>query len=404
MVRITLIPIALFVIIGLILLLIGLIFSSPKTRCVLLWILGAIVLIPAVLFLLLIAVRFKVDKSNSPGPIVVTQTVAGMPSVWKDEIEEQFGAKVYSSPQKAAFGLGKLIAEKHKTLLAGQLEIIKGAESQTKAGGPKQIILCEDTADVNMFEHLRNGLRQSLSGLEILIQNRTSGGPSAGQVWILLDSQDQSNSFNVQDNLDDPVTFLTIGGNQSGIINAILQTPDDKFTERAEYDWRPWIHDMSGFKLQNNRQWLAVFSDTATDLETAQKQVYDKACSILSQSIQASGYPPTDVLKGNLQQFGLVADSYSQELEGMTGPVWRFALLLDADSWKLAELVQSKTQMVVYQRSTWVKMGLSLAGMMVIIWIAYSVANAATKGYYSVLFAILAILAMVVVGLLVFFG
>jgi hypothetical protein len=381
-------------------LIIGLFIAKPATRRVLLWVLGLVLLAPVVLFLSMISVRLThVPQSNAVQPIVVSQSVAGMPSVWQDEIEEQFGAKVYSSPQKAAYGLGKLIGDKHKTLFMGQLEIIKGAEAQTKAGGPKQIILCEDTADVPMFEHLRNGLRQSLSGLEILIQNRTSGGPSQGQVWILLEFQDQSNSFTVQ-NSNDALAALTIEGNQSGVIKAILQTPDDKFTEQAEYDWRPWIWDMSGFKSQHNRQWLAVYSDTATDLETAQKQVYDKACSMLSHSIQASGYPPTDVLRENLKQFDIETDTYSQELEGMTGPVWRFALLLDADSYKLTKLVQSKTQVVTHQRSEWVQMGLSLLGMMVIIWIAYSVANAATKGYYSVLFAILAIVAAAVVGLL----
>jgi hypothetical protein len=404
---IAILPFAVFLpILFLIFLVIGIsvLLANRKGRSVLLWILGIVVLIPVFLFLLLIGFRLQRSQSiNAAQPIFVSQSVAEVPSVWQDAIEEQFGAQVYSSPQAAAFGLGKQIADKHKELLAGQLEIIKGAEAQSKSLGPKQIILCEDTYDLNLLQEVRKGLKQSLSGLEILIQNRTSGGPSEGQVWITFSSQDEAKPFVLQLGANASVA-LSVEGNQSGVIEAVLQTPEDKFTEQVRYDYRIWIHDMPALKAQQNRQWVAVFSDTSTELQEAQKQVYEKACSILSQSITGSGRQTTDVLRENLEQFGLVADTYSQELAGMTGPVWRFALLLDADSEKLNELVQSKTQVVTHQRSTWIQTGLSLLGMMVIIWIAYSVANAATKGYYSVLFAILAILAMVVVGLLVFFS
>jgi hypothetical protein len=397
------IPIFIFVLIlfGLLMAaIVGMILAWPKARRVLLWIVGIVVLVPAFLFLLLFSARVKV-MSGTKQPIVVSQTAAEVPSVWQEEIEEQFGAEVYSSPQAAAFGLGKQIAERHKTLLAGQLEIIKGSEAQSKSAGPKTIILCEDTYDLNLLQEVRKGLKQSLSGLEILIQSRAASGPSEGQVWITFSSQDEAKPFTLQTSADASVT-QSVDGNQSGVIEAVIQTPDDKFTEQANYDYRRWIHDMSGFKAQYNRQWLAVYSDTATDLQEAQKQVFDKACSILTESIRASGSQQIDIAKENLEAFGLVADTYSQELKGMTGPVWRFALLLDADSGKLTDLVQSKTQIVEHRRNTWLQTGLSLLGMIVIIWIAYSVANAATKGYYSVLFAILAILAAVVVGLFLY--
>jgi hypothetical protein len=375
-------------------LIVGLFVAKPATRRVLLWILGVIILIPAFLFLLLFSVRVAgIGPSGAGQQIVILQSAAEVPSVWQDAIEEQFGAEVYSSPRAAAFGLGKLIADRHRKLLGRPLEIIQ--DPQTPKAGPVKVILSEHTANMDILEECRNGLKQSLPELEVLIQPPGSSGPSEGQVWILFELYaEKSSTIRLNSG------FETEGN--SGALRAVIETSGDKFTEQVSYDYRRWIHDMPSFRGQNNMQCLAVYSDTATDLQEAQNQVYEKACSILSESIRASVGRQIDVQRGDLERFTMTADTYTQELKSMTGPVWRFALLLDTDSEKLNQLMQSKTRVERCQQNSWIQMVLSLLGMMVIIWIAYSIANAATKGYYSVLFAILAILAAVIVGLLLF--
>lgn len=408
MVKIAILPILLlaltilaFLVIG-----VGLLIAKPGTRRVLLRILGIVILVPVFLILLLIGVRVKHSPSFSISqPIAVTQAAAQKPSVWQDEIEKEFRAEVYSSPLSAAYGLGRQIAYKHKQLLTGQgpAENPEANQELPKSSELKKIILCEDTGDLGILQQCRNGLKQSLEDNEILIQPRTASGPSEGQVWILFNSQDEPKAFNVD--FAHPVknaVGLTVEGNQTGAIEAVIQTADDKFSEQVRYDYRVWIHDMPGLKAHYGREWLAVYSDTATDLEQAQKQTYEKACWILTDSVRAAGLQPINIQRENLEQFGLVADTYSQELRGMTGPVWRFALLLDADSGKLYNLVQNKVKIVQHQRYTWVQTALSLLGMMVIIWIAYSVANAATKGYYSTILALFAIIAAVLIGVFLF--
>jgi hypothetical protein len=388
---------------ALVALIVGICIAKPAVRRVLLWVLGIILLVPVALFLLLIPMRVAhFQQPNAGQPIVISQVTTEAPSVWQEEIEKQFSADVYSSRQAAAYGLGKQIADKYKTMLTGELqgrEITDMAGAVSKSKGPLKIMLCEDTADMAILEACRKGLQNALSKNMIVIQSRAASGPSEGEVWIVFSLQSEAKSLYRK-----MVTGsgIDLSCNETGTLSAVIQTPEDKMSEQVRYDYRPWLEDMTSFKSHYGSEWFVVFSDTATDLETAQKQVYDKACSILIHSITASGYPPTDVLRENLKQFDIETDTYSQELHGMTGPVWRYAILLDGDSPKLSRLIQSKTQVVSQQRENWIKTGLSLLGMMVIIWIVYSVANAATKGYYSTLLAIMAILAAILVGFLAF--
>jgi hypothetical protein len=86
---------------------------------------------------------------------------------------------------------------------------------------------------------------------------------------------------------------------------------------------------------------------------------------------------PTEV--GN---YGFIVDRFSQQFDGIAGPIWRQALLLDLSKDKIEPLARAKFALIAHRQRTGANILLSFIGMAAVILLVYAFLNAATRGYY----------------------
>ena len=128
----------------------------------------------------------------------------------------------------------------------------------------------------------------------------------------------------------------------------------------------------------------------------------EMAANYLSDSITGSSMPGSGIQPDDIRQYGFLVDEYYQQFQGLSGPIWRGAWLLDVSPQRLQQLQQDKQVITKNTRRSWAFQIVSLLGMIVLICILYAVINAMTKGYYSVISAIMAIGLIVIFVLFLF--
>ena len=306
------------------------------------------------------------------------------PIVWRDGLEEELMPVVYSSPQTAAYGLGVQLQE---TLAALQ-----------KA--PTQIVIAENAGDLDiaLLEQLRRGLKYVFPDAAIAIAAETSAEvPSEGSIRITLHLQDvREPSIQIPEiqRVDIVEMAQTIpAGNRQGTLQAVVQTADNKYVKQVQFDDRAWLYDPETFRSTVGRgRWAVIASrDTAVTKEQVTEQIEQAAASYLDEQLRQDGMSRSNIQPMDLRNYGFVVDEYFQQLQGLSGPIWRGALLLEVSPRRLQMLQQGKTVAVSQVRKTWAYRILSLLGMILIISLLYAIVNALTKGYYSIVSAIIAI-------------
>lgn len=332
------------------------------------------------------------EQVSSQGATI--QTIED-PIVWRDGLEEELMPVVYSSPQTAAYGLGVQLQE---TLAALQKT-------------PSKIVIAENAGDSNiaLLEQLRRGLKYVFPDAAIAIAAETSANvPPEGSIRITLHLQDvREPSIQIPEIRDGNTTEMmqiNPAGNQQGTLQAVVQTADNKYVKQVQFDDRAWLYDPETFRSAVGRgKWAVIASrDTAVTKEQVTEQIEQAAAKYLDEQLRQDGMSHSNVQPSDLRRYGFIVDEYFQQLQGLSGPIWRGALLLEVSPQRLQMLQQDKTVAVSQVRRTWAYRILSLLGMILIISLLYAVVNALTKGYYSIVSAIIAIGCAVIFALFLF--
>lgn len=370
------------VLVGLIILLIK---GGPAVR----WFFGICLLLIIIGFVGLFSLRVRhvvvhpayTEAVSSQGATI--QTIKD-PVVWREGLEEELMPVVYSSPQTAAYGLGVQLQE---TIAALQKM-------------PSQIVIAENAGDLDiaLLEQLRRGLKYVFPDAAIAIAAETSAEvPPAGSIRISLRLQDvREPSIQIPEiqRVDIVEMAQTIpAGNRQGTLQAVVQTADNKYVKQVQFDDRAWLYDPETFRSAVGRgRWAVIASrDTAVTKEQVTEQIEQAAASYLDEQLRQDGMSRSNIQPTDLRSYGFVVDEYFQQLQGLSGPIWRGAMLLEVSPRRLQMLQQGKTAAVSQVRKTWAYRILSLLGMILIISLLYAVVNALTKGYYSIVSAIIAI-------------
>lgn len=326
--------------------------------------------------------------------------IAKDPALWQGNLEQELTPEVYSSSLTAAYGLGMQL---HETFSAASNTI------------PKRVSIIErpEIADPILLEQLRQGLMRSLSDTQIVIMEPAPNtGPSEEDFWVSLSIQNDPVQELIIPSLQ---TFNTVrpvrmdqfinSGNQMGSLQAAVETPKGKFFKQVSYDYRPWLFDTEKFRsLAGYGQWAVMTSsEAATTQEQAQSQVMESAVHYLNEQLAVHKIATAGAVQSDLRERGFIVDEYSQELKGLSGPIWRAAVLLEVSTERLESL---RTHVVLHEhqvRRSWVKLFVSIGGMIFVIVIVYTIMNALTKGYYSGRFAILAVILIILFSLFLLF-
>lgn len=293
--------------------------------------------------------------------------------VWRKGLEEELTPDVYSSPNTAAYGLGIQLQETIQTALGDQL--------------PEKIHISDSTVDVSVLEQLRRGLSYSYEDIKIGINGINT--PSNEEIGIKLEIHNTTNSPALLTPKD--VT------RQTGIMRAVVLTGADKHIKEVRFDHRLWLYDSDTFRRQIGQgNWAVITSqDAVVTKEQALQQATDAAKHYLAEQVGLQ-----NVQESDLRDHGFIIDEYTQRLQGLAGPIWRAAVLLDVSPERLQGLQKNKAVAVRQVRRTWVYRVFSLAGMVLLIGVLSMLVNALTKGYYSIVIAVVAIVAVMAFVLL----
>ena len=309
-----------------------------------------------------------ISVSQGAVPEIVTNDV-----VWRQGLEEELTPDVYSGTKIAAYGLGVQLQETISAL----------------PQPPKRIVIVEgnDGIDIVLLEQLRHGLEFILPDVDIVI---ASEAPE-GQVWISLQLKDvESRQIKTPEIRNGDVVHLSqlLQAGSRGILQAVIQTPDNKFSKQVEFDRCQWLYDTDKFQSSAiGHRWAVIASkETAVTKEQALEQVAEAARQYLAEQVGLQ-----NVQQHDLRDYGFIVDEYTQRLQGLSGPIWRAAVLLELSPERLRMLGRDRTAVIRNVRKTWAYHIFSLVGMILLIGVLSMLVNALTKGYYSTVIAIVAI-------------
>ena len=164
---------------------------------------------------------------------------------------------------------------------------------------------------------------------------------------------------------------------------------DWEATARQDFIDKPWVEDFAGFaNTRADEQFVVARSwETCTSENEAKTQAIRDACDQVSALAgekwsTVPGQAPLTVSSTDLLEGGFIVDQFAQSFDGMSGRIWRQALLIDTSAEKLGWLGSRKTAEVTVVRVTWARMILSALGVLVVIIATYLFLNMATRGYY----------------------
>lgn len=168
--------------------------------------------------------------------------------------------------------------------------------------------------------------------------------------------------------------------------------------EIKRYTEKPWVDRYAEFVSQQpQRSWLRVVGSTFTNDEPAANRDAVRAAvdallprvrTVLEANTQLNlvGEVPDHEIRQQLQaaleRNELVADRFSQQLDGAFGTVWRAALLIDADPAQLTAVVQQAQTAAQTQQRHSLATGLAVLLMLGLVLVLYYVLNELTKGYF----------------------
>lgn len=372
-------------------LLVGLIVLLVKGNSAVRWsalaVAGIILLLPVLVFFLAIP-----HQVHTPQPKEATNSqsasvhVVKEPTLWQDNLEEEFVTDVYSSVNTAAYGLGMQLEETIQTALENEK--------------PTAIVLREFNVTFSVLEQLRQGLLTNYDDVKIIINQDQA--VSNGEIHIELEIHKEKISQTLLTSNTGNYSAMTDISSQTGVVSAVVYTADDKHAKDVRFDRRLWIHDTDAFRSQVGQGWWAVFasSQPAISKEQARNEAMQLAQQFIVEHAHVEGIGSHSVQPSDLQDYGFIADEYAQRLQGLSGPIWRAAVLLDVSPQRLQKLGRDKTVVIRNVRKKWTYHIFSLIGMILLIVILSMLVNALTKGYYTTVIVIVAIGAVVVFVLL----
>ncbi len=272
--------------------------------------------------------------------------------IWSEGVEQEFEADVYPSRRAAVRALGRRMARPMREMLAD-------------ANGLTEVVLFQEEHEQWLVTEFKKGLASLLPEVPCSLAAATRNVEST-EIGVTLRFADLQALPSPWDRSGSS-TILT-----SDVL-ASARSQNREATVRQHFVEKPWVEDFSSFVADKpDRHFLIARSwETCTDQNAARHQAMQDASRQLATSYE-------DLLEGDL-----VADQFVQSFDGISGPLWRHALLIDAAPDNLAWLNARKSAQMHGERITWARVILSALGVLVVIVVAYLFLNMATRGYYE---------------------
>lgn len=290
--------------------------------------------------------------------------------IWSEGVEDQYEADAYPSKRASAGGLGPKLKEWIQRVTPDANEPIK-------------IVLFQEQNDRYLIWELERSLEQALSGVDCSIESG-SRNIDRNEIGVTLRFQVSHRQRPSWENQGQ--TFL-----DEGWAIAEARHRDQQTTVTQNFSEKPWADDFSSFvNERSDRHFLVARSRSACTSENeAKRQAEADACRQLSLRL-AETFPrsfPNQAIPvltpAQLRDGGFVVDQFLQSFDGLSGRLWRQAMLIDVGDQKMARLERDTRIGMRVERMSWARMILSSIGALAIIVLSYLFLNMATRGYYA---------------------
>ena len=291
------------------------------------------------------------------------------PSIWKDDIAKQFQVDNYPSIRSAARGLADKVSDALPGILPQQQESV-----EVKVLGNVERTILDQVARL-LHNHFH------LTDIKVVKNDRLSS---------FIDRIDKKESIAVVKVNITAVGSFSIGGPvpfsaKHSTLQITATAPNGRIRESIGFLDKPWVDDFADYINRNPKgHWLLALSQGpgATEQE-AQRQAMTNACGQVARLLQERGQLNRSVSPGDIRRGGFIEDRFVQKLQGLSGPIWREAMLINGTPEKLEKLARKIANVTARQRKSRGTTILSLLGMLAVISGVYLFLNAATRGYYT---------------------
>ena len=312
---------------------------------------------------------FEYPAVGEDGSYATAVVDSGTPPVtspiWSEGVEDRYEADVYPSRKAAVRALG--------TKLQGWIE-----ELIADANELPTIVLFQEEHERSLLWELERTLEDAFSEMRCSIE--------AG----LRNTEPDEIGITLQ--FDQLTTGLVPWAKEPG-----PHVVGGRISSKARYERReknvgqsfivkPWVEDFAQYVGERpERQCIVARSRGACTSENeARVLALRDACNQVSALVAQKwpGRPAQTVSSTDILDGGFVIDQFLQSFDGMSGRIYRQAMLIDTSAQKLNRLGSSVAARVRVERATWAGMILSAVGVLLVIIVAYVFLNMATKGYY----------------------
>ncbi len=340
----------------------------------------------------------RVVYEDVPATVSEALEYGAVPSVWHEGVEREYPADVYASRRAAMFAVVKRVMDE------GSLRS-KLADERIS----REIWLMADDHDTGLLSELATHIGK-LVGVEGVtcrfVQNMGGDEWDRTDPDLILVQSMMMTRFVFEDVKTERSSW---GGDVStGRVVMQVKGPKSFSGTTVRFAEKPWVENFQEFLSRNtDRQYLLVRSSSScTSREQAHRQTTAETLTRVSEILRGmqtdSSILPANfnVTERELSSAGLIVDRFTQRFSGLSGPIWREAILVDTSEGKLSSLAQKKIGVTRMKRSSWFRMGATLVGMFLLICVVYMFLNAATRGYYSWALRIVLVI-LLIVGVLV---
>jgi len=322
--------------------------------------------------------------SSSVAPVSsdVSYADAGQPAVtapiWSEGVEDQYEADIYPSKTAAVSALGPKLKD-----WVQQVSV--------EANEPIEIVLFQEDHNRSIVWRFERAIEEALPGIACSIESG-SRNINWNEIGVTLQfevTMSQTPSWETHSPaLQEHVPPRLMMDNGRAVAKARCRERETTVTQ--SFIEKPWADDFSSFiNERSDRHFLIARSQGACTSENeAKRQAEADACRQLNQRL-AETFPrsfpkqPIPALTpSNLRERGFVVDQFLQSFDGMSGRLWRQALLIDVGAEKMARLEGDTHVVMQVERRTWAHMIVSSIGALLVIVLSYLFLNMATRGYY----------------------
>ncbi len=298
--------------------------------------------------------------------------------IWSEGVDDQYEADIYPSKKAAVSALGPKLKDWVREVV-------------TEANEPIKIVLFQEDHNRSVVWRFERSLEEAIPGVTCSIESG-SRNIDLNEIGMTLrfevDTSQTPSWENHSPILQENVRPMILMDSGRAVAKARCRERETTVTQ--SFSEKPWADDFSAFVNERpDRHFLVARSRSACTSENeAKRQAEADACEQLSLRL-ADAFPKSfpgpeipGVTLADLQEDGFVVDQFVQSFDGLSGRLWRQALLIEVSRSKMARLERDKRIGMRVERMTWAHMILSSIGALAIIVVSYLFLNMATRGYY----------------------